>query len=101
MALCAACADPNEAEYCVGKEFSPETEGIVSYNLAPSELTECGFLHGGVENGRARNPLTLCSVAALVHVQVWVHMPGDPQNVQLRNDTTTTTTTYNLAFAVE
>ena len=41
---------------------------------------ECGCLHGGViENGHARNPLTLCSVPALVHVQVWVHIPGDPQ----------------------
>ena len=52
---------------------------------------ECGFVHGGViENGRAHNPLTLCSVPVLVHVQVWVHIPGDPQRVQLRNATTTT-----------
>ena len=53
--------------------------------------TECGCLHGGViENSRARNPLTLCSVHAIVHVQVWVHIPGDPQSVHLRNATTTT-----------
>ena len=40
------------------------------------------------------NPLTLCgNVPALVHVHVWVHIPGDPQSVQLRNATTTTTTT--------
>ena len=55
--------------------------------------TECGCLHGGViENGHACNPLTLCSVPVLVHVhvQVWVHTPGDPQIVQLRNATTTT-----------
>ena len=52
--------------------------------------TECGCLHGRVfENGGARNPLTLCSVLVLVHVQVWVHIPGDPQSVQLRNATTT------------
>ena len=52
---------------------------------------ECDCLHGEViENGRARNPLTLCSVPTLVHVQVWVHKPGDPQSVQLRNATTAT-----------
>ena len=41
-----------------------------------------------IENGRMCNPLTLCSVPALVHVQVCVHIPGDPQSVQLRNATT-------------
>ena len=30
------------------------------------------------------------NIPALVHVQVWVHIPGDPQSVQLRNATTTT-----------
>ena len=44
-----------------------------------------------MENGRARNLLTLCSVAVLVLVQVWVYIPADPQSVQLRNATTTTT----------
>ena len=38
-----------------------------------------------------RNPLTLCSVPALVLVQVWMHIPGDPHSVQLRNATTTET----------
>ena len=55
--------------------------------------TECDCLHGGViENGRACNPLTLCSVPALFFVQVWVHTPGvtQSQSVQLRNATTTT-----------
>ena len=48
--------------------------------------TECSCLHGRViENGRARNPLTLCSVPELVHVQACVHIPGDPQSVKLRN----------------
>ena len=42
-----------------------------------------------IENGRARNPLTLCSVPALVHVQVLVHIPGNPQSVHLRNASTT------------
>ena len=43
---------------------------------------------GHFENGRARNPLTLCSVPVLVHVQLWVHTPGDPQsvNIQMRID---------------
>ena len=55
--------------------------------------SECGCLHGGViENGRIRNPLTLCSVPVLVPVQVWVHILGDPQNVQLRNATTNLST---------
>ena len=30
------------------------------------------------------------SVPVLVHVRVWVHIPCDPQSVQLRNATTTT-----------
>ena len=42
--------------------------------------TECGCLHRGVtDNSRASNPLTLCSVPALVQVQVCVYIPGDPQ----------------------
>ena len=50
---------------------------------------ECGCLCGGViENGRTCNPVTLGSVPALVHVQVWVHILGDPQSVQLRNAAT-------------
>ena len=50
---------------------------------------KCGCLHGGeIVNGRACNPLS--SVPVLVHVQVWVHIQGDPQSVQLRNATTTT-----------
>ena len=54
-----------------------------------------GCLHGEViENGRTRNCLTLssndlCSVPVLVLVHVWVHIPGDPQSVQLMNATTT------------
>ena len=59
---------------------------------APSK-TECGCLHDEViENGRARTPRTLCSVPVgrRVHVQVWVHMPSDPQSVRLRNAATTT-----------
>ena len=31
----------------------------------------------------------LCSVPVVVHVRVWVHMPGDPQSVPLKNATTT------------
>ena len=53
---------------------------VITPNVPPK--SECGCLHGGVtENGRTRNPLTLCSVPALVHVQVWVHLPGDPQSL--------------------
>ena len=26
------------------------------------------------------NPLTRCRVPVLVHVRVWVHIPGDPQD---------------------
>ena len=41
-----------------------------------------------IENSHTRNPLTLCCVPVLVHVQlqvqVWVHIPGNPQSVQLR-----------------
>ena len=51
---------------------------------------------GVIENGCARNPLTLCTVPVLVHVRVWVHIPGDPQSVQLRNATTTATTTTTI-----
>ena len=52
---------------------------------------ECGCLRTWrvIENGRTRIPLTLCNVPVLVHVQVWVHILGDPQSVQLRNATTT------------
>ena len=51
---------------------------IVKFVFPPE--TECGCIHGGViENGRACNALTLCSVPVLVHVQVWVHIPGNPQ----------------------
>ena len=53
---------------------------------------ECGCLQGGViGNGRTRNLLALCSVPVLVHVQVWVHIPGDPQSAKLRNAATKTT----------
>ena len=34
----------------------------------------------------------LSAYVLLVHVQVWVHILGDPQSVQLWNATTTTTT---------
>ena len=50
------------------------------------------------ESESIRNPLTLRSVPVLVHVQVWVHIPGDPQSVQLRNATTTTYFTYLPVF---
>ena len=37
-----------------------------------------GCLQGReIENGRARNPLTPCSVHVLEHVQVWLQIPGD------------------------
>ena len=43
---------------------------IIIYDQDPTLLpqkTECGCLRGGViDNGRARNPLTLCSVPVLV-----------------------------------
>ena len=65
------------------KHFVKESKPPVSHRKIPPQ-TECGCLHGGVtENGRARNPLTLGSVPVLLHVQVWVHIPGDPQSVQL------------------
>ena len=54
------------------------------------------YMAGVLENSRTRNPLTLCRVPALVHVRVWVHIPVDPQSVQLRNATTTITTTVLL-----
>ena len=39
-----------------------------------------GCLHGRViENDCTCNPLTLCSVCVLVHVQVWVHILDGPQ----------------------
>ena len=51
------------------------------------------LLHVGViENGRTRNHLTLWTASVVVHVQVWEHILGDPQSVQLRNATKTTTT---------
>ena len=40
--------------------------------------------HQVIGNGRSRNALVLCSVSVLVHI------PGDPQSVQLRNATATT-----------
>ena len=66
---------------------------VYSFTYLPSEDgVRLPTLRGVFENGRTRNPLTLCSVPVLVHVQVWVHIPGDPQSVQLRNATTTTFT---------
>ena len=80
---------------CVGIIFSHGK--LLTYQASFSRNgdnpPECGYLHGRVlENVRTRDPLTLCSVHVLVQVQVWVHIPGDPQSVQLRNDTATTTT---------
>ena len=46
---------------------------------------------GVIENGRTCNPLTLWTVPVLEHVQVRVHILGDPQGVHLRNATTTLT----------
>ena len=77
-----------------GNESRTLRKAMSSTDAYPPK-TECGCLHGGVtENGHARNPLTLCSAPLYlhVHVQVWVHIPGDPQSVQLRNDATTTDT---------
>ena len=69
--------------FLMPRVLSPET----SQTSISQALTKCGCLHDGViENGCARNPLTLCSVPVLV-VQVWVHIPGDLQCVQLRNAT--------------
>ena len=39
-----------------------------------------------IESGRTHNPVTLWTVPVPVHVQVWVHIPGDPR----RNTATTT-----------
>ena len=62
------------------------------HRYLPLRRQECGCLHGGViENGRTHQSLTLCSVPVLVHVGVWMFIPGDPQSVQLRNATTTKT----------
>ena len=46
-------------------------------------------IHSGViENGRSRNPLTLCgTVPALVNVQVSMHIMNGPQSIQPRNAT--------------
>ena len=73
--------------------FAETCERAISKNNCisgcPALKMECGCLHAGVtENGRTGNPLALCSVPVLV--QVWVHILGDPQSVQLRNATTTT-----------
>ena len=91
--------------------FRPYQYGIVSYCLRTRNrhfrctsfelfgnfFVEVTILNENfllVENGHTRNPLTLCSVPAIVHVQVWVHIPGghmkqeDPQNAHLRNATT-------------
>ena len=43
------------------------------------DLIYVGFTEVVPTSGRIRNPITLCSVAVLVHVQVWVHIPSDPQ----------------------
>ena len=45
-----------------------------------------------IENSHARNPLTLRSAPALVHVQLWVHILDDTQtqSVHLRIATSTT-----------
>ena len=44
----------------------------------------------GHHGSKRRNPLTLWTVPALVHVQVWVHILSDLHSVQLRNATQTT-----------
>ena len=63
------------------ESIQPGGVSIITIHFDPPK-TECGSLHGGViENGRARNPLTLCSVPVL-YVQVWVHIPGDLQSAQ-------------------
>ena len=73
---------------CLSK---PKITVLTHHRVNPPK-TECGYLRGGViENGRTRNPFTLRSVPVLVHIRVWVHIPGDPQIVQLRNATTTPT----------
>ena len=58
-------------------EFSASYDCCLNAS-APSEDGVRLPKNGGViENGHTRNPLTICSVPALV--QVWVHIPGDPQ----------------------
>ena len=53
---------------CHFNTFSPYKDGV----RLPTSV------HGGaIENGRARNPLTQCSVPVLV--PVWLHILGDPQ----------------------
>ena len=60
--------------------------------IKPSEDgSATAYMAGSLKTVAQRNPLTLCSVPVVVHVQVWVHIPGDPQRAQLRNATTTTT----------
>ena len=56
--------------------------------------TECSCLHGGViGNGRTRNPVP-------VPVRVWVHIPGDPQSVLLRNDITILSPRFAVDWAL-
>ena len=53
--------------------------------------TECGCLHGGVIEKSYRthpsHPMQCTCTCTLV--QVWMHIPSDPQSVQLRNATIT------------
>ena len=78
-----------------GLRSNPSRSGrFIKIKQAPSEKqSAAAYMAGENENGRTRNPFTLHSARALVHVQVRVHLPVDPQGVQLRNATTTTTTT--------
>ena len=39
-------------------------------------------------------------IPVLVHERVWVHIPGDPQSVQLRNTTTTSLLPREVSFIV-
>ena len=72
----------------LGMALFEDQMGDISVLLMFSK-TECGYLHGRVpENGRTCNPLALWT--APIQVQVWVHILGDPQIVQLRNATTAT-----------
>ena len=68
------------------KPHSLETE------ISPPK-TKCSCLHGGGHWKRSHtqssHPMQCTCTCA--HVQVWVHIPGYPQSVQLRNATTTTT----------
>ena len=67
---------------------TPKNKTLITLCLGPPK-TECGCIHGGViENGRARNTLTLWTVPVLIHVRVWVHTLVDCRRVQLRNATT-------------